>query len=330
MTDGCDEFVFQTLHMLALTDIDDDAEHQQTTAGLDRVKADFDWKLATIFAACEQITTRADGPAFRFGREMLAMAAVLCPQPLRYQNVDRLPDQFITRIAELALDLRVDHHELTLVIDHHHAARTGLDGKSEHLLREALLGDVRAYGGHRLVQYFERFALSTGRLWQRGSNGAQQGEANELRGIPGAELSHDFRAVAFEGPVTDVHQRGAFLVGIALADQAQDLALASSQRLQRRLAQVADRTARGLVSRFTFGIACFRPPGNGVARLGDRRLLPKRRLEGVAHAMDQRAELLGFLDGAFNDSLDPLGINIRAGKAMAVLLDVSDIENEGS
>src|SRR5215813_3582191 len=59
----------------------------------------------------------------------------------------------------------------------------------------------------------------------------QQRRADQIRGIPRAELSHRFCPVTLEGAWADLHAKRALLVRIALADQIEDLALALGQRL---------------------------------------------------------------------------------------------------
>src|SRR6266436_4224572 len=77
------------------------------------------------------------------------------------------------------------------------------------------------------IRSSEKPGLCTGllRRWARYRR-LQQSQADKFRRILGSELVHDFCPVAFERPVTNSHQRGAFLVGIALNNQPQDLPLA--------------------------------------------------------------------------------------------------------
>jgi hypothetical protein len=59
----------------------------------------------------------------------------------------------------------------------------------------------------------------------------QERRADKVRRVSRAKLSHSLGAMAFEGPWADTHLQGALLVGIALADEVQNLALAPGQRL---------------------------------------------------------------------------------------------------
>src|SRR6202051_2910516 len=63
------------------------------------------------------------------------------------------------------------------------------------------------------------------------ARGMQQRQADEIRGVSRAELSHRLGAMALEGPWADLHPQSALLVGVALADETENLALASRQRL---------------------------------------------------------------------------------------------------
>src|SRR6185437_9148221 len=59
----------------------------------------------------------------------------------------------------------------------------------------------------------------------------QQGSADEVGRVARPELSHRLCAMTLEGARADLHAKRALLVGIALADQIEDLALALGQRL---------------------------------------------------------------------------------------------------
>jgi hypothetical protein len=54
----------------------------------------------------------------------------------------------------------------------------------------------------------------------------QEGRAHKFRGVSRSKLSHRLGAMAFEGPWADTHLQGTPLVGVSLADEAQNLALA--------------------------------------------------------------------------------------------------------
>src|SRR5450432_1303365 len=57
----------------------------------------------------------------------------------------------------------------------------------------------------------------------------QQRLTDEVRRVSCPELSHRLGAMAFESPWADTHPQGALLVGVPLADEVQNLALAPRQ-----------------------------------------------------------------------------------------------------
>ena len=59
--------------------------------------------------------------------EGVAMARVLVRQPLGQQALDRLADQFVARIAERGLDLRVDIGDPAMVVDRDDGIRGRLE-----------------------------------------------------------------------------------------------------------------------------------------------------------------------------------------------------------
>jgi hypothetical protein len=59
----------------------------------------------------------------------------------------------------------------------------------------------------------------------------QKSFPDKVRSVSRAKLSHRFGAMTFKGPWTNAHPQGALFVGIAIADEVQNLALALCQRL---------------------------------------------------------------------------------------------------
>src|ERR1700722_9878048 len=55
--------------------------------------------------------------------------------------------------------------------------------------------------------------------------------ANQIGPISGPEFPHHLGAMAFEGPVADLHPHSALLVGTAFGHEAKNLVLARRQRL---------------------------------------------------------------------------------------------------
>ena len=156
VTNGGNELILQPLHLLAVADIDDHRQHQQPLARPNRVEADFDGEFAAVLAPTMQLTASFNAAVFRLRRKVAAVKDVLRPRPLRHQQFDVPADQLFPRVAELVLDLGIDHHHLAAV-GHHHSTRAGLDREPEHFLGEAPLGNIWLDGGHRLIARFERF-----------------------------------------------------------------------------------------------------------------------------------------------------------------------------
>src|SRR5438445_12062937 len=102
----------------------------------------------------------------------------------------------------------------------------------------------------------------------------QKRRADEVRRVACSKLSHRLGAMALEGPWADAHPQGPLLVGISLADKAQDLALALRQGL---LAGIGGkhhaRRARSIP-----GVARSRLPSSLASRQSDRRLVRARDL----------------------------------------------------
>jgi hypothetical protein len=67
--------------------------------------------------------------------EAIAVRRVDRAQRLRQQQIDDLPDQLRSRVAELSLHLTIDEDDLPLSIHDHDAARRRLDRKLGHSCR---------------------------------------------------------------------------------------------------------------------------------------------------------------------------------------------------
>jgi hypothetical protein len=145
----------------------------------------------------------------------MAVPPVLDSQALRQQNIDGLSDQFFTRVAELILDLGVDHHQPVVGIDQHHPARTGLHCQSEHLPGDASLSyenaPFRAANTHRDTWIHNSppggaRATAVGFIVNRetvtNGLGDQKRQLHPLEtAILRTDFSHQMRAMAFERPV---------------------------------------------------------------------------------------------------------------------------------
>jgi hypothetical protein len=98
-----DEFVLQPFVLAPLADIEDDAEHQEAGADLDRIGTDLDREFGSVLARAEEIVVPE---RLRAG----IIAAVNLPlwfgaQAMGYQDIDTLSDQVVAVIAEQALHL---------------------------------------------------------------------------------------------------------------------------------------------------------------------------------------------------------------------------------
>src|SRR3954469_25621230 len=112
----------------------------------------------------------------------------------------------------------------------------------------------------------------------------QQRQTNQVRRVSRAKLPHGFGAVTFEGARADTHAQRALLVGIALADQVENLTLSLGERL-----------LVGAGSEHHAGYAGSIPAHNGppvpdgFSRLAAGLLVPVRQL------LDHGANALGLL-----------------------------------
>jgi hypothetical protein len=150
-----------------------------------------------------------------------------------------------------------------------------------------------------------------------------KGQPDEFRRVLGSHFSHHLRPVALERPVADLHQHGAFLVGIARADQAQDLLFARRQRFRAGAAGIDRRAIADLNTRLAVWMAGPRPPRDGLSRDTDRVVFGDGGFERVGHFVNQRANSLGFPEGAVNDLLERI-----VDQSIAALLDISDIKQQ--
>ena len=91
----------------------------------------FERHLGAILAPAEQLPPAAHGPHFRAGGELAAVPRVAGMEPLRYQQLDRLPQQLLAHVAEEPFDLAVHEHDLALGIRHEDAAGRGFHGGAQ-------------------------------------------------------------------------------------------------------------------------------------------------------------------------------------------------------
>ena len=71
-------------------------------------------------------------------------------EPGRYQPIDTLPDDLISRVAKELFRERVDRMDFAMSIDHDHRGGRGFDRESEFLLGVLALSDVRSDTNHSI------------------------------------------------------------------------------------------------------------------------------------------------------------------------------------
>ncbi len=135
---GRDEFVLEPVDALALADVDNDAEHEQGAAGVDRIEPDLDREFGRIAPQSEQFAVGLDAPGLHTKREHGALLQIFAAQPRWHQDVGRPAYQLLTAVAEHPLRFGIHQHDDAGAVGHHHAARAGLDRQAEFLSGETL------------------------------------------------------------------------------------------------------------------------------------------------------------------------------------------------
>src|SRR5262245_22600661 len=135
VTHGGDELVLQALYLLALADIDEHAESHRPVPGTQRIETDLRRELAAILAQSKQVPTQRRAAAVGTSIDLLAKPDIFRAQALGHEHIDRSADQLVTAIAEDLLGLGIDDRDLSRGVDHDDAARAGIDGEPEYLLR---------------------------------------------------------------------------------------------------------------------------------------------------------------------------------------------------
>src|SRR6185295_11971443 len=83
-------------------------------------QADLRRELGAVLPASEERHARAHRPRTRIAEVPFAVSGVAGAKPLRNQDLDRLPDQLLARIAEDPLGLAVDADDLAVGTDDDH------------------------------------------------------------------------------------------------------------------------------------------------------------------------------------------------------------------
>jgi len=152
---GFDDKPESLVGQLALADIGDGAEHHEPVFRLDRIEPDLDRNLSAVFTYAVEVAANAHAARFRLGHEARPMAAMQRAPRFRHQYIDGSIEQFLAPIAEQALGLGVDQHDLAAGVGHDHAARASFDRETDDLLGSQTIG-------HGHVPSLPRFAFDSG------------------------------------------------------------------------------------------------------------------------------------------------------------------------
>src|ERR1041385_2394642 len=125
-----------------LGDVDHRGQHKESFVGLKGVETDLHWSFTAVLAASVQITARSHGATPWIQEEIGAVAGMLGSEALGHQQLDWLAQQLVTRVAEEALSLVVDQHDLSPAVHHDHAARCRFYRRAEPGLRLFACSDV--------------------------------------------------------------------------------------------------------------------------------------------------------------------------------------------
>jgi hypothetical protein len=155
--------------------------------------------------------------------------------------------------------------------------------------------------------------------WRASLHGRmQESRADKVCRIPRSKLSHRLGAMTLEGPGADPHQQSALLVGMSLADQTQNLALALRQRL---LARAGKKYPAGAAN--VFAVTGPRlPPGLASGRSTGSSLVRAR------EPLHDGADALGLLQRILYHLLqiNPIPGGLR--KLVTVLFEFAHIEQK--
>ena len=142
---GIDEvtlFLECLLRQFSFADIHDRRQDPQPIPRPNRIEADLQPKLLSIFSHTIEIPSFSHGTKFGMGEEFFPVAGVLRPDALRHEHFNRLPDQFSPFIAEQLLNLPIHQEDGTPLIHHQHPVRGRFDHETK--LLPARLCSVRS------------------------------------------------------------------------------------------------------------------------------------------------------------------------------------------
>ena len=135
-------FVERAFDALALRDVADGRRHQHAFLRFQRRQADFDGELGAVAAQAVQFQAGAHGAGARGGRKALAVMRVVGRVAGGDQHFHVLAQQFGARIAEQALRLRVDQHDLAVAVDDDDGVRRRFEQAAKLLFGAAAVADV--------------------------------------------------------------------------------------------------------------------------------------------------------------------------------------------
>src|SRR5436853_2072605 len=122
---------------LALSDISDGCEDQETICRLNSVETGFDRDLRAVLV--QDVQVAFDSRA----RPLVAFA-----EPRRYEPIHRLAQDLLPCITEQMLGLLVRQHDGAVLVHDEHRGWYGLDGQPESLVRVLAFRDVRTHTNH--------------------------------------------------------------------------------------------------------------------------------------------------------------------------------------
>src|SRR5207245_2245161 len=126
----------------ALGHVTDSAGDQYPFLGLQRAQADLHRKLTPVLPPPVKFQPRPHGSRARISKIARAVPGMRSSKPLGHQNLNRLPEQLLTGVAEQLLRLRIHQQDAALPAHDHHRVRRRLQQTPKLRLRPLPRGDV--------------------------------------------------------------------------------------------------------------------------------------------------------------------------------------------
>src|SRR5260221_9054017 len=130
------------LGSLAVRDVANGTGHQRALFSLQRAQTDLDREFGAVLAKAEQLEPGAHRTDFGAGEEPRAMLRVVALEPLGNELFDGLPEQFLPRVAEQLLGLRIDDFDVPVHTHNHHRVGSSIQKRSELVLHALSVGHV--------------------------------------------------------------------------------------------------------------------------------------------------------------------------------------------